>query len=83
MSEPKIVTGLIKLLKQIAPDKPVEQLKPEDQIRKKLALDSFDFLQFIIALDEMFKIKTPEEHYHKLETLRDVVLYIEQNQPAA
>ena len=79
MSENEITAGLKKLLKNIAPDKPVEQLKQEDVIRKALALDSYDFLQFIIALDDLYKIKTPEEDYHKLEKLKDVVKYIEHN----
>jgi acyl carrier protein len=79
MTAQKQIDTLKEILKKIAPDKDIEKLNPADGIRKALALDSYDFLQFIIGLDEMFKIKTPEEDYHKLETLQDAADYVNQN----
>jgi len=40
------------LLKQIAPDTEPGQLQPDDNIRQKLEIDSFDSLRFIVELDE-------------------------------
>jgi acyl carrier protein len=76
MGEDEIKQELLRLLKTIAPDTEPEKLKPDDKIRQTLGIDSFDYLQFIIGFDEHFGVKTPEEDYGKIETLRSLVPYI-------
>jgi acyl carrier protein len=39
-------------------------------------IDSFDYLQFIVGVDDKFGIQTPEEDYGKIGTLQDVIAYI-------
>ena len=78
MTEEETRLTVIRLLKNIAPDSDPEQLQPEENIRQTLGIDSFDYLQFIIALDEHFGIQTPEEDYGKLEKLPDVIGYLMQ-----
>ena len=80
MTETDIRQIIFKLLKQIAPDTEPENLKPEDDIRRTLELDSFDALQFVVALDEHLGIETPEADYGKIETLKNLVTYIMQKQ---
>ncbi|KAA9035652.1 acyl carrier protein [Ginsengibacter hankyongi] len=79
MTEPEIKQIIFQLLKKIAPDTEPEKLEPEDDIRHTLEIDSFDALQFVVALDEQFGIETPEEDYGKITTLKDLVNYIMQN----
>ena len=67
---------IFKLLKNIAPDTEPEKLKPDDKIRQKLGIDSFDYLQFIISVDEHFDVQTPEEDYGKIETLDSLITYL-------
>lgn len=76
MNEAEIKQILFKVLRNIAPDTEPEKLKDEDNIRKTLAIDSFDYLQFIVGMDEEFGIQTPEEDYGKIETVRDLLIYI-------
>ena len=76
MTETDVKQTIFKLLKQIAPDTEPENLKPEDDIRHTLELDSFDALQFVVALDEHFGIETPEADYGKIATLQQLVTYI-------
>jgi acyl carrier protein len=76
MTEEETRQIIFKLLKNIAPDTTPEQLKPDDNIRHTLGIDSFDYLQFIIGLDETLGIKTGEEDYGKIETLRSLLDYI-------
>jgi acyl carrier protein len=78
MTETEIQQTIFKLLKQIAPDTEPEKLKPTDDIRHTLEIDSFDALQFIIALDEHFGIETPEADYGKINTMQQLVSYIMQ-----
>jgi acyl carrier protein len=78
MKEEDIRKTIFSLLKNIAPDTEPENLKPEDNIRKTLMIDSFDYLQFIVGIDEQFGIQTPEEDYGKVETLAELISYIHQ-----
>jgi len=76
MTEEEIKKTIFKLLKQIAPDTEPEQLQPDDNIRLKLEIDSFDALRFIVELDEQLGVETPEQDYGKIATLRSLVNYI-------
>ena len=76
MTETEIKQIIFQLLKQVAPDTEPEKLAPGDDIRRTLEIDSFDSLQFVIALDERLGIQTPEADYGKIATLKGLVEYI-------
>ena len=78
MTEDEIKKILFRLLKGIAPDTEPEKIGPDDDIQHTLEIDSFDALQFVVALDENFGIETPEEDYGKIRTLKNLVSYITQ-----
>lgn len=78
MNESDIQKTIIELLKRIAPDTQPGTLKPDDNIRTTLEIDSFDYLQFIVALDEHFSIDTPEEDYGKIETISSLTKYLQE-----
>lgn len=76
MTEDEIKKILFQLLKNIAPDTEPAKLKPTDNIRQTLMIDSFDYLQFIVGMDESLGIQTPEEDYGKIQTLQEMVKYV-------
>lgn len=76
MTEAEIKTVIFQLLKQIAPDTEPSTLLPGDNIRDTLGIDSFDALQFLVALDEKLGIEIPEQDYGKTATLEQLVGYI-------
>ncbi|MBP6180391.1 phosphopantetheine-binding protein [Flavobacterium sp.] len=51
-------------------------MKPDENIREILSIDSFDTLQFIVALNEKLRIEIPEQDYGKITTLTTLVSYI-------
>lgn len=77
MTPEEIKQKLLQQLKEVAPDTEPEQLQPDDNIRQTLGIDSFDYLQFMVALDEKFGIETPEEDYGKIQTLRELTEYVQ------
>ncbi len=83
MTEDQIKSVVFHLLKTIAPDTDPAQLKPGDNIRQKLSIDSFDYLQFIVGLDKELSIQTPEEDYGKIGTLKELVEYVFSRKEAA
>ena len=76
MTAEEIKQALVQKLKSIAPDTEPQNLQPDENIRQTLGIDSFDYLQFIVALDEQFGIQTPEEDYGKIQTMKEVTDYI-------
>ena len=76
MNEQEIKKTIFQLLKRIAPDTEPSQLKPDENIRETLNIDSFDTLQFIVALNEQLGIEIPEQDYGKITTLEALVSYI-------
>lgn len=76
MNEQEIKTIVFRLLKNIAPETDPEELDGDENIREALDIDSFDFLQFIVGLDEQFGLKTQEAEYGKITTLNALLNYI-------
>jgi acyl carrier protein len=76
MNDNDILKNVLLLLKKIAPESEPEKLKPEESIKTVLDLDSFDYLQFIVAIDHKFGIETPEADYGKINTLKKLVNYL-------
>ena len=68
---------IVVLLQQIAPDTTPSTLKLEENIRETLNIDSFDFLQFVIALNEKTGVEIPEEDYGKINTIQNAITYIQ------
>ncbi|MNE04486.1 Meromycolate extension acyl carrier protein [compost metagenome] len=77
MTEEVIKQTIFQLLKRIAPDTEPSELKPNENIRETLNIDSFDALQFIVALDKKLGIEIPEQDYGKTTTLQNLVSYIQ------
>ena len=80
MKKREIEKIVFHLLLEIAPEVDPEELEMDDNIQEVLGIDSFDFLQFIVKLEEEFKIKTPEEDYGKIRTLGTLIPYIMRGQ---
>ena len=76
MNESEIRSIVINVIKQIAPDTEPESLQPDDNIRTKLEIDSFDALQIVVELDEKFGIEIPEADYGKIQTLKNITAYL-------
>jgi acyl carrier protein len=51
-------------------------LKPKRPLRDQVDLDSMDWLNFLVALSERFKVEIPETDYKRLGTLDEIVAYL-------
>ena len=58
-------------LKRIAPE--LEDVAPARPLRDQVDLDSMDWLNFLVALNERLGIEIPEADYRKLGTLEQIV----------
>lgn len=76
MNEQEIREAVVALLKRIAPDAEPEALGPDENIRESLAMDSFDFLRFMVALEERLGVSIPEQEYGGIRTMKALLSHI-------
>ena len=77
MTETEIREIIITGLSQIAPEADFDELPPTENIREELDIDSFDFLNFLIGLDDKLGVEIPESDYEKLISMNDLIGYLE------
>ena len=76
MTEAEIKSVILDGLAAIAPESDPAELSPDENIRRALDIDSYDFLNFLIGLDEKLGVEIPEADYGKLNTLDEMVAYL-------
>ena len=69
MTQDEIRETVLRILGEIAPEADLTRLKSNVSFRDQLDIDSMDFLNFVIALDEELDVRIPESDYPKLSTL--------------
>lgn len=75
MNEDEIRAVLLRILQEMVPEEDVAKLKPNVRIRDQIDLDSMDFVNFLVAVDEQLGVETPEKDYPKLATLDRCIAY--------
>ena len=65
------------ILKDIAPDEDLSDLKDDIPFREQLELDSMDFLDIVMELRKRHRIQIPEEDYGNLASMESTVKYLE------
>ena len=74
MDAEEITKIVLAELKRIAPE--LEDVAPAKPLRDQVDLDSMDWLNFLVALNERLEIEIPEADYRKLGTLEQIVDYL-------
>ena len=76
MTDAEIKAAILDGLAHIAPESDPSELSPNENIRRALDIDSFDFLNFLIGLHEKLGVDIPEADYGKLNTLDEMIAYL-------
>ena len=67
---------MIGALTEIAPDADPASIDPSADLVEQLDIDSMDFLNVIVAINEQTGIEIPERDYPTPATLDDAVAYL-------
>ena len=54
-----------------------DQIKPEAKFIEDLGADSLDTVELVMALEEAFGIEIPDQEAEKLQSVGDVIKFIE------
>ena len=57
-----------------------DQIKPEAKFIEDLGADSLDTVELVMALEEKFETEIPDEDAEKLQSVGDVIKFIEDTQ---
>lgn len=61
---------------ELAPEADFTQLDPAGSLREQLDLDSYDFLNLLVALHEQLGVDVPEADYAKVDGLDKLLDYL-------
>jgi acyl carrier protein len=83
MTESEIRQRLFEILHRAAPEADLDQLTPGENLRESLDIDSFDFLNVVVAIHDKFGVTVPESDYRQISTLKGMIDYLAKAQPKA
>ncbi|HEY8453474.1 MAG: acyl carrier protein [Micromonosporaceae bacterium] len=76
MTREEITAGLASILEQVAGVNP-EDVTPEKSFTDDLDVDSLSMVEVVVAAEEQFGVKIPDNEVQNLKTVGDAVTYIE------
>ena len=76
MNQTEVRDHIFEILHRIAPEADLNRLDPGQSLRESLDIDSFDFLNVLIALHEKFGVEIPESDYRQVSTLNGMIDYL-------
>jgi acyl carrier protein len=77
MTKADIREEVLDILKDIAPDEDLSQLKDDVSFREQMELDSMDFLDIVMELRKRHRIQIPEDDYVQLRSMESTVAFLE------
>lgn len=76
MTKDDIKQIVVDIIKTIAPDEDLNDVKDEVALRDQLELDSMDFLDIVMELRKKHNIEVPETDYGQLASLQSCADYL-------
>ena len=77
MTHDEIQRVALEVLQTIAPDADLAAIDPATSFRDQFEIDSVDYLNFVLALEQRLGIRIPELDYPRLSSLQGCVRYLE------
>lgn len=76
MDETSIRTEVLAVLRTIAPEVDAARIDAAKPLRLQIDLDSMDWLNVLVGLQEKFGVPIPEADYGKVTNLDGIVAYL-------
>ena len=76
MNPSAIRQAVIDALSSVAPEGDYDRLRPDRGLREQLDIDSMDYLNALITIDDRTGVEVPESDYGDVDTLAKLVAYI-------
>ena len=80
MNNEELKDIIVEEILNIAPDVDADDITMDANIQTSLEIDSFDFLNILVALNKRIGVEVPESDYPKVNTLAKMIDYFAHNQ---
>jgi acyl carrier protein len=78
MTRDEIIAGLAEILEEVAGVNP-DDVAEEKSFTDELDVDSLSMVEVVVAAEEKFGVKIPDDDVKNLKTVGDAVGYIQKN----
>ncbi|MFZ5850681.1 MAG: acyl carrier protein [Actinomycetota bacterium] len=76
LSQEEILSGLAEIVNEIA-GIPASDVEPDKSFTDDLDVDSLSMVEVVVAAEERFGVKIPDDEVKNLRTVGDAVAYIQ------
>ena len=76
LSQQEILSGLAEIVNEVA-GVPAEDVQPDKSFTDDLDIDSLSMVEVVVAAEERFGVKIPDDEVKNLSTVGDAVSFIE------
>ncbi|WP_435099501.1 acyl carrier protein [Arhodomonas sp. AD133] len=76
MTDQPMQETILDALREVAPDIDPQTIQPEVAFRDQAEIDSVDFVNFVLALEDRLGRRIPEYDYPKLSSLNGCLAYL-------
>lgn len=83
MNDETIRATVLRILHQVAPDVDAAGLDPAVPLQDQVDIDSVDFMNLMVGIEEALGVSVPERDYPKVSSLDGCVAYLAAHAPAA
>lgn len=73
---PDVLAGLTDVIREICGDATADRVAPEATFDETLDIDSLTMVEVVVACEERFGVRIPDEDIERLSTVGDAVEYI-------
>ena len=77
MTREQITERIAELLGTIAPEVELDSVDASEPLQQALDIDSFDFLNLLVAIRDELGVTIEEADYSKVSTLADMVSFLD------
>jgi acyl carrier protein len=76
MNEERVREVVLRSLSRIAPEADLPSLNPDEPLQRALDIDSYDFLNLLVALRDELGVTVAESDYGKVRTLNGLLGFL-------
>lgn len=76
-----VQADFVAIVEEVA-DLPAEEVTPDKALRADLGVDSLSLVEIVVATEERFGVRIPDEDAKHLHTVADYVSYVERTRSA-
>ena len=68
---------ILSIISEVAPEAELDYIRDDADLRDELDIDSMDFLNVLVGVQEKLGVEVPESEYGQVQTLAALIQYVD------